>query len=263
MRSGLLRTGMIITVLAGAGFAAPGSLHAQQDLNCEDFGSQADAQASLNSTYPDDPNRLDADHDWVACENYFKLSDADEARVIPSDVVNGGANGADQAPTGADSGNQNQNQNQGQNQSPPPQDQPTPAPVAPAPSPETPAPVATTIGVNSRVDPPADLMAQVADCEVVTVSTRSIAGAGCPGRGVVILHPPAGTPRMRSSVTIRPGAMFAAAPRSASAAQEAVASDNSERAGKRERKKTATAKQKAGTSKKERRAHREQRGARD
>lgn len=261
MRPGLLRTGVIITVLATAGLASPASLRAQDTLNCDSFGSQVEAQASLNSTYPDDPNRLDADHDWVACENYFKLSDANEARVIPADVVNGGNNSSGQQPDSADTGAQNQDQ------APPPSDQPTPAPVVPDPAavqaPGAPAPETTTpSGVSSRVEPPADLLAQVANCEVVTVSSRSIAGAGCPGRGVIILHPPAGTPRMRSSVTIRPGAMFAAPPRVATAEQASASHGKGVRSSERERKKTASARQKASKTKHERRAPRGQRGAR-
>lgn len=261
MRSGLLRTGVIITVLATSGFAFPGGLRAQQDLDCKSFGSQVEAQASLNSSYPDDPNRLDADHDWVACENYFELSDADAARVIPADVVNGGNSNSGQQPDSADAGGQNQDQ------APPPSAQPTPAPVVSDPAavqaPGAPAlETTTTSGVSSRVEPPADLLAQVANCEVVTVSSRSIAGAGCSGRGVVILHPPAGTPRMRSSVTIRPGAMFAAPPRIATAAQASGAHGKGVRSSQRERKKSASARQEASRTKHERRAQRGQRGAR-
>jgi hypothetical protein len=40
-----------------------------EDLNCDDFDSQADAQAELDSD-PDDPNNLDADDDEEACEDF-------------------------------------------------------------------------------------------------------------------------------------------------------------------------------------------------
>lgn len=184
---------------------------AQDELNCKDFANQPDAQASLNSTFPDDPNRLDADKDWVACEDFFKLTDEEAARVVPADRVN-------------DAGQS----------TPAPTPEPTPkparddsAPAAPAPT----APPAAPTGTDSRIDPPADLMAQVASCEVVAVSSRSIAAAGCPGVGSIVLRPPAGTPRMRSQVIIRPGAAFGAANEgTATAAQTAILGD---RAGKR------------------------------
>lgn len=161
---------------------------AQDELNCDDFASQAAAQVSLNSTYPYDPHRLDRDHDWIACEDHFGLSAEEAARVIPADVVNRGTR---------------------------PEPATTPTSVAGA----TPAPAAVS---GARADPPAELMVQVADCEVVAVSSRSIAAAGCPGRGSVILRPAAGTPRMRSQVIIRPGAALGRpGERAATAAQRA------------------------------------------
>jgi hypothetical protein len=39
------------------------------DLNCEDFASQAEAQAVYDAN-PDDPNDLDADDDGQACEEF-------------------------------------------------------------------------------------------------------------------------------------------------------------------------------------------------
>ncbi len=38
---------------------------AQDDLDCDDFATQAQAQAALT---PGDPNNLDADNDGIACE---------------------------------------------------------------------------------------------------------------------------------------------------------------------------------------------------
>lgn len=197
-RRWVLQTGVsLFTLLTLAG----NHVVAQDDLDCGSFKNQAEAQASLNSSYPDDPDRLDADKDWIACEDFFNLTDAEAARVVPADKVNN-ADKSTPTPTPA----------------PTPDDAaPVPAPTAPAASPTEPT------GTSTRVDPPADLMAQVAACEVVTVSSRSIAAAGCPGVGVIVLRPPAGTPRMRSQVIIRPGAALAATnERTASAAQTAI-----------------------------------------
>lgn len=181
----------LLVLLALAGVNAG----AQADLNCEDFATQPEAQASLNRSYPDDPNRLDADKDWIACEDHFELTDAEAARVVPADRVNRA-------------------------------DQPTPEPEpasAADDSASAPTASAAPVGVSTRIEPPADLMAQVASCEVVAVSSRSIAAAGCPGVGSIVLRPPAGTPRMRSQVIIRPGAALAAAhERTVTAAQTAV-----------------------------------------
>lgn len=38
-----------------------------QDLNCDDFATQAEAQANLDAN-PSDPNNLDGNNDGVACE---------------------------------------------------------------------------------------------------------------------------------------------------------------------------------------------------
>lgn len=182
----------LLVLLALAGVNAG----AQADLNCADFATQPEAQASLNRSYPDDPNRLDADKDWIACEDHFELTDAEAARVVPADRVNR----ADQSTP-----------------------EPEPASTADA---SVPAPTAAPAGGSARIDPPADLMAQVASCEVVAVSSRSIAAAGCPGVGSIVLRPPAGTPRMSSQVIIRPGAALAAAhERTVTAAQTVVLDD--------------------------------------
>ena len=42
---------------------------AQDLLNCDDFPSQAAAQANLRAN-PSDPNNLDADNDGIACETF-------------------------------------------------------------------------------------------------------------------------------------------------------------------------------------------------
>ena len=41
----------------------------ENNLNCADFGSQAEAQAELDRN-PSDPNNLDADNDGQACEDF-------------------------------------------------------------------------------------------------------------------------------------------------------------------------------------------------
>lgn len=200
----VLRTGVSFLVLLTLAEVNAG---AQADRNCKDFANQPEAQASLNGSYPDDPNRLDADKDWIACEDFFKLTDEEAARVVPANLVGGAAQST-------------------------PEPSPTPAADDAAPAP-APAPAAAPASTSSRIDPPAELMAQVAACEVVAVSSRSIAAAGCPGVGTIVLRPPAGTPRMRSQVIIRPGAAFGAVTEPVATAAQIAHPDNP--AGKRAR----------------------------
>jgi Excalibur calcium-binding domain len=58
--AGVLAIGMLVL------FAGPASAI---DLNCEDFATQAEAQAVLVAN-PSDPNNLDADDDGQACEEF-------------------------------------------------------------------------------------------------------------------------------------------------------------------------------------------------
>lgn len=51
-----------------------GSQQPGGDLDCPDFASQPEAQAAYNQD-PSDPNRLDADNDGEACEEYFGTDD--------------------------------------------------------------------------------------------------------------------------------------------------------------------------------------------
>ena len=81
----VLRTGLSFLALSMLAGMQAG---AQADLNCGDFATQRDAQVSLNNSYPDDPNRLDADKDWIACEDFFKLTDEEAARVVPANLIN-------------------------------------------------------------------------------------------------------------------------------------------------------------------------------
>lgn len=67
--TGTLTAGVVL------GFAGTASA---QDLNCSDFGSQAEAQATLNAD-PSDPNRLDANNNGVACEAAFAGSGSGSA----------------------------------------------------------------------------------------------------------------------------------------------------------------------------------------
>lgn len=55
---------------------------AQDDLNCDDFGSQAEAQQNLRDN-PSDPNGLDAENDGVACETEeYENPARDETPVV-------------------------------------------------------------------------------------------------------------------------------------------------------------------------------------
>lgn len=62
--------------LAGVASAQPG------DRNCEDFSSQEEAQAAL---LPGDPERLDANDNGQACENYDYGSATPSATTDPVD----------------------------------------------------------------------------------------------------------------------------------------------------------------------------------
>jgi Excalibur calcium-binding domain len=64
-----LRSTALAAVLA-AGLSLPmtGTAGAA-DRDCPDFASQSEAQAAFNAV-PGDPERLDADNDGIACEDY-------------------------------------------------------------------------------------------------------------------------------------------------------------------------------------------------
>jgi len=71
-----IRTVLCAAALATvASFPLAGVASAQQptDRDCRDFASQAAAQSALRS-HSGDPQRLDADHNGVACEEYFKMA---------------------------------------------------------------------------------------------------------------------------------------------------------------------------------------------
>jgi hypothetical protein len=64
-RTMLLLAAAVVLTLA----AAPSAFAQTNDQNCDDFPSQAAAQAHLAAD-PSDPDNLDADDDGVACENF-------------------------------------------------------------------------------------------------------------------------------------------------------------------------------------------------
>lgn len=56
-------------MLAGALLLGAPAASAQDDQNCDDFGSQAEAQTHYRADTTD-PDGLDADDDGIACENH-------------------------------------------------------------------------------------------------------------------------------------------------------------------------------------------------
>ncbi|WP_222270823.1 hypothetical protein [Modestobacter marinus] len=61
-------TAAVVVLCAGLSVPLAGTAGAA-DLDCEDFATQAQAQAVLVAD-PDDPNRLDADDDGRACDDH-------------------------------------------------------------------------------------------------------------------------------------------------------------------------------------------------
>jgi hypothetical protein len=67
---------LLAAVIVLALTAAPAAFAQANDQNCEDFASQAEAQAHLEAD-PSDPDNLDADDDGQACETFdYGSSDA-------------------------------------------------------------------------------------------------------------------------------------------------------------------------------------------
>ncbi|KQS57025.1 hypothetical protein ASG36_18745 [Geodermatophilus sp. Leaf369] len=66
MRTRTLAAGVLAAATISIGFTGTASA---ADLNCDDFATQAEAQANLVAN-PTDPNGLDRDNDGLACENY-------------------------------------------------------------------------------------------------------------------------------------------------------------------------------------------------
>ncbi|RBY80551.1 hypothetical protein DQ238_08160 [Geodermatophilus sp. TF02-6] len=65
MRRSTIAAGVLVTAALSLGSTGTASA---ADLNCSDFTTQAEAQASFDST-PGDPNDLDRDDDGIACES--------------------------------------------------------------------------------------------------------------------------------------------------------------------------------------------------
>jgi hypothetical protein len=82
----LLATAVVLALWATPAFA-------QDDQNCEDFESQAAAQAHLRQD-PSDPDRLDADNDGVACENHTGYPEGSARDETPVGQDTGGDDGA-------------------------------------------------------------------------------------------------------------------------------------------------------------------------
>jgi Excalibur calcium-binding domain len=78
----LLAAAVVLALWATPAFA-------QDDQNCADFPSQAAAQAHLQQD-PSDPDRLDADNDGVACENYQGYPEGSARDETPVGAVSGG-----------------------------------------------------------------------------------------------------------------------------------------------------------------------------
>lgn len=79
----LLAFAVVTTVRVG--WAQDGLEDPRGGQNCEDFNSQAEAQAELRSD-PSDPGVLDRDNDGVACETFgYDDPATDETPVSPSD----------------------------------------------------------------------------------------------------------------------------------------------------------------------------------
>jgi len=76
-----LTLGSLAVTAALALPAAPA--FAQDDLNCDDFPSQAAAQVELRRD-PSDPNRLDEDDDFIACENFREYPEGSARDETPA-----------------------------------------------------------------------------------------------------------------------------------------------------------------------------------
>jgi hypothetical protein len=59
----------VLTLTAGLFVSMGGPALAADDLNCDDFSSQVQAQATFDAD-PSDPNNLDEDDDGQACEDF-------------------------------------------------------------------------------------------------------------------------------------------------------------------------------------------------
>jgi hypothetical protein len=81
---------------AGLSLGLPGTASAA-DLNCSDFATQADAQATVDAN-PGDPNGLDRDDDGIACET---LPGSGTTTAVTEDGTVTGASQVSARPVGA------------------------------------------------------------------------------------------------------------------------------------------------------------------
>lgn len=183
-----------VLVAALVTLAVPVSGSSQDRFDCDDFSSQAEAQAEYERTKPDDPSGLDGvigptpgGDPGIACEgdeDFGVIEDLGTSGLDPSDTQAEyvGASVSDD-PT------------------------PTPLPAAPTvtPVPRDPAPdreraPAETVSYRDAV--PRDILARIDRCAAVAVSRRRVAAAGCAdGRNVVWRQPPGEPDLKRTAVT--------------------------------------------------------------
>jgi hypothetical protein len=181
-------TSLLVVGLVAVGGARPASSAKGDTLNCSSFNSQAEAQAELDRTFPDDPNNLDANGNGVACEDEFNLS-ADEIAAI--------------TPAGQSSDNQSsKSAKSGRKANSTPEPSPTET-VAAAPAPETTPEPAPTL---QDMQLPPDILNLVDGCAVISISERDVAAAGCPGAGTVVFSVPPGEPDLTPGILIAPEA---------------------------------------------------------
>lgn len=197
-RASLLVALATLLVVPGAS-AAKSPLDANGDgqVNCNDFPTQAAAQAALDQD-PSDPYGLDgavgpssSGDTGVACEAFFASGGSDPGAATGS--------GKQSATKGSGKG---QSGNAGGGKS-------EPAAIPSAAVTPTPAPAAPTAGAampaaGAASSLPSDVMSQVEGCAVISMSAHDVAAAGCPGVGVVIIHTPEDAPPFPDEVVITP-----------------------------------------------------------
>ncbi|MBY5162599.1 excalibur calcium-binding domain-containing protein [Salsipaludibacter albus] len=104
----MTRTRTFLMLLAAFLLAAvTGTAASAQDLDCDDFATQAEAQAAYDDD-PSDPNGLDADDDGIACESYFDdgdgAEDGDDGDDSDSDDGDSDDDGSDDGSDDGDDG---------------------------------------------------------------------------------------------------------------------------------------------------------------
>jgi hypothetical protein len=61
---------LVVALVSISALGPPAWAQEEDDLNCEDFPSQAAAQREYEKNPQNDPNNLDADNDGQACEDF-------------------------------------------------------------------------------------------------------------------------------------------------------------------------------------------------